>query len=85
MSALPGIWHIAGPDLMSRYDLALLAARAFGIRQDLIQPVLTVDLAQRAARPLRAGLRTGKIAGFLGGTLRSTEDCLSELARIETS
>lgn len=57
-----GIWHAAGSDLMARDEFARLVARTFGCDVSLVRPVLTEELAQPARRPLRAGLRTEKIA-----------------------
>jgi len=39
-----GIFHIAGPDKVNRYELCCIAARVFGLNADLIEPV-TVDEA----------------------------------------
>jgi dTDP-4-dehydrorhamnose reductase len=60
-----GVFHIAGPDLCSRYDFALLAAGILGLDVSHLQPVITAELNQRAARPLASGLRTGKLLATL--------------------
>lgn len=57
----PGVWHAAGPDLMSRDEFARLVARTFDCDESLIHPVTTDQLHQPTRRPLRAGLRTEKI------------------------
>jgi|DewCreStandDraft_2_1066082.scaffolds.fasta_scaffold00531_25 dTDP-4-dehydrorhamnose reductase len=51
-----GLYHIGGADYCSRYDFARAIARAFDLRPDLIEPVTTQQLEQKAPRPLRAGL-----------------------------
>ncbi len=51
-----GLYHIGGADYCSRYDFALAITRAFDLRPDLIEPVTTHELEQKAPRPLRAGL-----------------------------
>ncbi len=61
-----GVWHVAGPDLVSRFDLAREAARCFGLNQALVEPVTTEELEQPAKRPLHAGLRTDKLEARLG-------------------
>jgi len=50
-----GIWHVAGRDRISRFDFAVALARAFGLDENLIRPVRTVDLGQAADRPLESG------------------------------
>lgn len=64
-----GTWHLAGPDLMSRYDFARLAAETFGLDAGLVIPVTTEDLGQAARRPLRAGMRVEKAASTLSTRL----------------
>lgn len=56
-----GLFHISGRELLSRYDFALLAADILSLDASLIQPILTSELNQRAARPLRGGLRIDKL------------------------
>ena len=55
-----GVYHIAGPDLVSRYDFALEFAEIFEFNRKLITPVKTSALKQVAARPLRSGFITLK-------------------------
>jgi dTDP-4-dehydrorhamnose reductase len=55
-----GIYHIAGRDLLSRYDFALKLARVFGFDPDLVTPISTSHLKQPAQRPLKSGLITLK-------------------------
>lgn len=59
-----GVVHVAGPELMSRYELALAAARFFGLDETLIEGVTTASLGQLAARPLLSGLRSARIGGW---------------------
>jgi dTDP-4-dehydrorhamnose reductase len=56
-----GVFHVAGPDRISRLDLANRAARAMAFSTSYIVGVTTLDLGQRARRPLNAGLSTGKL------------------------
>src|SRR6185369_7789495 len=51
-----GLWNVAGPDVINRYEFSRLAARAFGLDASLLKPVPTSELKQRAGRPLAAGL-----------------------------
>jgi len=61
-----GIWHAAGPDLLPRDEFAQLVADVFGLDKGLVTAVTTFDLRQPARRPMRAGLRTDKLARETG-------------------
>ncbi len=60
-----GVYHVAGPERVSRYDFACEAARAFGLPETMIWPTLTVNTRQRAMRPLEAGLVVDKAQAVL--------------------
>ncbi len=77
-----GIYNVAGPDCMSRYEFALRACAAFGFNPAFLEPKLTAELGQAAARPLKAGLRTGKLAAELGRSLPPSEESLRKIAAI---
>jgi len=55
-----GLYHVAGPDLMSRFDFALALARVFDFNKKLISPVKTSAMKQPAPRPLKSGFITLK-------------------------
>ncbi len=55
-----GTYHIAGPDLVSRYDFALTLARLFSMNKKLVTPVKTAAFKQPAPRPLKSGFITLK-------------------------
>lgn len=61
-----GLFHVAGPDLMSRYDFALALAKHFAYNRKLITPVKTSIFKQPAPRPLRSGFITLKAQTDLG-------------------
>ena len=61
-----GIYHVVGPDYLSRYQFAQMAARNLGLDPGLLEPVPTYQLQQKAPRPLKAGLLTDKLKSFLG-------------------
>jgi dTDP-4-dehydrorhamnose reductase len=77
-----GIWHAAGPDLISRVELARLAAATFGVGATLVEAVPTAELGQLARRPLRGGLRTDKLRTRFGFVMRSVETALADLRAI---
>lgn len=74
-----GLWHVAGPALLARDELARIVARTFDLDEALIDPVSTSALRQRAARPLRGGLRTEKLAAAMGRSLLGPAEALSRL------
>lgn len=63
-----GVYHVCGPDLISRYDFALKIAQVFGGDEKLITPMKTSDLHQPAPRPLRSGFVMLKAVTELGIT-----------------
>ena len=64
-SEAKGVFHVAGPDVVSRLEFARRAALAMGLDTSRLSGVSTAELAQIAARPLRGGLLTGKLAAHL--------------------
>lgn len=56
-----GMWHVAGPERMTRLAWAHAVCEHFGIDRDLIRPVRTEELGRPAARPLKAGLVSTKL------------------------
>jgi dTDP-4-dehydrorhamnose reductase len=61
-----GVYNIAGNDYLSRYDFARRVAEVFGFREDLINPIVTDQLQQKAPRPMRGGLQIQKAKTELG-------------------
>jgi len=80
-----GLYHIAGRDILSRYEFARIVARVFGFPSEGIVPVKTADIAQQATRPLRSGLVTLKAEVELGIRPATAEEGLlvlkSQLSR----
>ena len=74
-SGAHGVFHIAGPNLVSRLEFAQRAAAVLGLDPATLSGVSTAELAQIAARPLRGGLLTGKLAAYLPEVrMRGIED-----------
>jgi dTDP-4-dehydrorhamnose reductase len=61
-----GTYHVVGPSRLSRYCLARMLAQRHGLDPELLQPVTTAELAQRAPRPLSVWLSTAKLSRELG-------------------
>ena len=52
-----GVAHFGGCDFLSRYDMVQRVCTICGYNPQLVTPVTSVDFAQPARRPLRAGLQ----------------------------
>ncbi len=72
-----GIYHVAGPDFVSRYEFALALAKVFAFDKKLITPVKTASLKQPAVRPLRSGFVTLKTQVDLGAKLSGIDQGLT--------
>lgn len=77
-----GIYHVAGPDLIDRYQFALEAAQIFDLDQNLIVPVTTAELGQKAPRPLAAGLKVDKVRALVTTPLTGVREGLREMKRV---
>jgi dTDP-4-dehydrorhamnose reductase len=81
-SRTQGVFHVAGPDVVSRLEFARRAAAVMELDPANLSGVSTAELAQIAARPLRGGLLTGKLAAYLPQLqMRGIEDGVSHWMR----
>jgi dTDP-4-dehydrorhamnose reductase len=71
MPKLPRILHLASPDHMSRYDMAVSIAKKLDVDTKLVERVSLIDLGLSAQRPRRAGLKSDLASALLGRELRS--------------
>jgi dTDP-4-dehydrorhamnose reductase len=83
LSAATGVWHVAGASFVSRYELALATARAFGIDPAGIMKSEAQHLSDGVLRPLRSGLSCGRLTAAEMYAPGSLEDALSDLAEAE--
>ena len=74
-----GLYHISGPDLISRYDVAVALATVFSFNKKLITPVKTAAFKQPAPRPLNSGFITLKAETDLGVKMSNTQQGLLAL------
>jgi len=74
-----GVYHVAGRDIVSRYDFALKLAEVFGFERDLVTPIKTSELNQAAPRPLKSGFVTLKAEVDLGYRPSTVEEGLTVL------
>ncbi|MFA8437008.1 MAG: NAD(P)-dependent oxidoreductase [Marinifilaceae bacterium] len=74
-----GIYNISGEEFLSVYDIALRVARFFKLPTNLISPITTRELSEKAVRPLRTGLLVDKAKSELGFRPTSLENGLDVL------
>ena len=71
-----GVYHVVGPEVMSRPDFANAIARAFGVDSSLIESKSTAELGQGAPRPLNGGLLAPKLSTEFPGLMRPLSQTL---------
>lgn len=60
-----GIYHISSNELLSIYEMAHIIAEVFELDKNLIQPILTEKLNQKAERPKKTGFIIDKAVADL--------------------
>ncbi len=60
-----GLYHVSGPEVLSRLDWAIKIADYFGLDKGLIDSCTTEELNQAAKRPLNSGFVLDKVRGVL--------------------
>lgn len=78
---LQGIYHLVGPEPMSKFAFGTAIARKFGFDAELITPTSVNDGGLVAARSHNLSLNTAKIAGALEHALPSFESGLDKFHR----
>jgi dTDP-4-dehydrorhamnose reductase len=80
-----GVVHVAGPEVMDRATFARRLAVATGFDAAAVGAVTTASLAQRAPRPLDAGLRVDRLRALLPDLpLHDVEGAVAEWERSGT-
>jgi len=72
-----GIYHTSGPDCLSRHEIGLRVAEAFGLDPSLVRPVTTEGMPQLAVRPPRSCLAVDMAEAELGHPMTSLRDGLA--------
>ena len=72
-----GVYNIGGREMISRFDFTLRIAKYFNLDERLIVPILTKELNQPAARPLKSGLITIKAETEIGFKPHTIEETFS--------
>jgi dTDP-4-dehydrorhamnose reductase len=68
------VYNISGGDFLNRYEYATALADVFGFEKNLITPITTNSLRQKAKRPMRGGLKIDKARQEFGYHPRSLVD-----------
>jgi dTDP-4-dehydrorhamnose reductase len=76
-----GIYNVVGPEIINRFDFSILAADILGLDKNLIISKPTVELGQKAKRPLKAGLKIDKVKKEIGAKLLSPKEGLEILKK----
>lgn len=75
---LTGLYHVVGPQIMSKYEFGQAIARKFNFPPDLITPASVKDAGLKAARSPNLTLSTEKITSALGHSLPDFESGLQK-------
>ncbi len=74
-----GIYNVVGSEVINRFDFSILTAEVLGLDKSLIIPKTTLELGQKAARPLKAGLKIDKVKQEIETKLLSPKEGLEIL------
>ncbi len=74
-----GIYNYGSSNYLSRLDFAREIANVFDLDQELLQPITTAELKQRARRPLRGGVKIDKLIRETGVKPYSTYQALRQI------
>jgi dTDP-4-dehydrorhamnose reductase len=78
-----GMFHVAGPRILPRGEVARLVARAFGLDESLIDERPTAELGLVAPRPRSAGLTTERLRSTIGRGLADPVTAFAEMRETE--
>ncbi|MFZ6025400.1 MAG: SDR family oxidoreductase [Bacteroidota bacterium] len=71
-----GVYHLAGKDILSPYDMAVTVAKLLGYDAKLIIPVTSAEFPEPVCRAKRSGLRIEKAIAELDYAPHSFEEAL---------
>ena len=62
---LPGVWNVAGAEVVNRMEFGEALAEVFGLDRGLLVPIRLADAGMASPRPPRSGLRLDKALAAL--------------------
>ena len=74
---LDGLYHVAGPETVTRYEFGRRVCEVFGYDTDLLIPIKMQDFDYLAERPLDSSLDTAKFRGATGFAPRKIGEALA--------
>lgn len=77
-----GIWHAAGPDRLSRYEIGLLVSEIFGLPAESVKPVSLAGATLPAPRPADVSMDITKARTLLGFSPAPLVENLKNLAKV---
>jgi dTDP-4-dehydrorhamnose reductase len=78
-----GVYHAAGPESLSRYEFTVHLAEVYGYDTELVDPITTEELGQKAPRPTDGSLDSSRLYDELGWEFRTPRDAIAEMAEKE--
>ena len=76
---LTGLYHATGPESLSRYEFTRRLANVYGYDPDLVAPVTTEELGQKAARPTDGSLDSTKLYDAISYEFRPPTDAFEAI------
>jgi dTDP-4-dehydrorhamnose reductase len=73
-----GLYHLGGPERLSRYELGIRVARVFGLDASRLVPVRQADVPAPEPRPRDVSLDCGRARRELGWEPRPVDEALRE-------
>lgn len=80
---VPGVYHVAGGQRLSKYAFAVELADHFGLDRAQIVPVSIEGFSFKARRPRDMSLATGKVGAAVGRSMPTAAAGIARLARLE--
>lgn len=76
---LTGTYHAAGPTSLSRYEFTVTLAEVFGYEPELITPITTEELGQKAPRPADSSLDSSTLYDRIDYEFRTPKEAFETM------
>lgn len=81
---LTGVFHVAGPEGISKLEFGEIIAKIYNLNQELIKPISIGELNLKAPRPSNSTLNCSKIQTKINTKLLNIEDGLNYFKELES-